>query len=254
MDEEKDFAAALTKAAKELDDIAAEQPAQEPSPEPTTDSRGSEPDINTEPAETAVEEEDKEEKKEDISIPKYRFDEVARELRETKALIQELKKGQEPKEEEDDLDPATLELIKKGVKKLGLLTKEEASQLSYDQIIKQQEDVFLKEHPEYNSDSDLRGRLLAELSYYNTKPTDPTQYREKVLERVHQTLSPAKDTNESKVRAKLQRERTASLGSGGGATKVSPKEPALSQAEVDYYRNTGWSNETIEKYFGVKIT
>lgn len=153
---------------------------------------------------------------------------------------------------DDDLDlpPDQLDLLKRAAKKLGFVQREDMVKTS----IESQKDAFLADHPEYLPQNDPANEkwsaLMSEFNNFNwqTNPQRVTDF----LERSHSQVAPNWQEKARGVEVKkqlLQRKSVSGLAQmGGGAAANAPdvKSSKLSTRQAELYRASGWSEKDIK--------
>jgi len=159
---------------------------------------------------------------------------------------QELKKVEAQIEEIKDVNPEDVAYLDKILKHRGYITKDEAQQIIYENVKKQELDKFLEKFPEYkpeNDPNDTRWNTLQrEMSYY-AKPKDPHLIGELLL-KAHKSISPSSISPTKEQIAKKQLE-TAGLGARIGKG-LSPRK-SLDSSKKEMLRRGGFTEEDIQK-------
>jgi hypothetical protein len=148
-----------------------------------------------------------------------------------------------------DIAPEDVQVIEKVLKARGYVTREEAKNLSYEDIKNQEIEKFLAKYPEYkpeNDPNDIRWSTLnKEVSNFK-RPSDPRQVgslleKARRLALQQQPVGGQRDINQVKKQIK-----NSALGSGGVSSPSSPFK-SLSEEKVQIYRNGGWTEEEIKE-------
>jgi len=146
-----------------------------------------------------------------------------------------------------DVNPDDQAVIEKVLRAKGYITKDEASQMSYQAIQIEVVNAFLDKYPEYKPENDPENvhwnALNREVELYR-KPSDAKKLVD-ILERAHKAI--AQPSNAS-VQAAKQRVAVASLGTGGRQTSSTPTHSKLTPRLKEELLRGGWSEEEVNKY------
>jgi len=138
--------------------------------------------------------------------------------------------------------------IEKIMQNSGYVKKEDVAGLTFKQVQDQQVASFIEKHPEFAKKNDLNderwGALMQEFNLFK-KPTDPIKIGA-LLEKAMGVFK--KDDSEARTLAKIQKNKTATIGGAGGgkAKGNTPKARKFTNDQKDVFRNGGYSEEEIE--------
>ena len=154
------------------------------------------------------------------ALQKERVD-LLKQLQELRGTRRELKE-QEAKRVEQQLDdlkdahPEDVKLVEKILRNRGYMTKDEAGQMFYEAVKREEIAKFLEEFPEYKPENDPSDanwqRLEREMAWYR-RPDDPHLLKE-LLRRAHRTIA-VSPGDRSVQQIKTRQAQVASVGSGG---------------------------------------
>lgn len=172
------------------------------------------------------------------------------ELRKERRLLKQQEESTEKESVDslEDVDPNSIEVVKRVARASGFLTKEEWEKQQFDTINAQHFESFLDSHPEYREENDIDGskwntykRYLA-LYARPENPHDMAKIYAKAQKDLEADRTPTSKPNPAKAKADQQKLKLARQGSGGSqATK--PKVVTYNRAKYDYYIRTGWTEE-----------
>lgn len=153
-----------------------------------------------------------------------------------------------------DLNPGDVEIIEKVLKAKGYVRKEDVNSLTASQAIRQEQDKWLQEHPEYlpENDPDDKNwlRLKEEVEGMYRPPSSPEHLR-RILDRVHQSISPKAslpNISKSSVDAKKERIAAASKASTGSATPKKSSPSTVDKSLKGYLH--GFSDDEVNELLG----
>ena len=167
------------------------------------------------------------------------------ELRGTKREIKqnEIARVETRIDELKEIHPDDVATIDKVLRAKGYITRQEASQMSYEAVKQDELTKFLDRFPEYkpeNDPNDLNWSLLQrELAYYKM-PEDARRLGD-VLERAHKGI--IKVPVGPSATAKKRQIEIAGVGSGGAQKSTSKK--SLETWQKEEYRRGGWTDKEI---------
>ncbi len=151
----------------------------------------------------------------------------------------------------EDVDPTSIEVVKRVAKASGFLTKEEWEIQQYDTINAQQFDAFLTSHPEYKEENDLDGRNWnafkqhLELYARPKNPHDMSKIYAKAQKDLDAARTPTSKPNPAKAKADEAKLKMARQGSGGSG--AAPKTVTFNQTRYDYLIRMGWTEEEAKE-------
>lgn len=172
---------------------------------------------------------------------------LLKEISELKGQRREIKQEQIDRnqaqiDELKDLHPDDVATIERVLRAKGMVSKEEAQQMFYNDVKDQELNRFLEKYPEYkpeNDPSDVNWTTLQrELGFYKM-PTDPRALGE-ILERAHRAV--VKVPSSPSVAAQKRQVQVAGVGGGG-------TQPAASTTRLDPAKRQmlqGFSEEEIQ--------
>ena len=179
--------------------------------------------------------------------------ELLKQIQELRGQRRELKekeilKVDQQLDELKDLHPDDVKLVEKILRNRGYMTKDEANQMFYEAVKKEETTKFLEEFPEYkpeNDPSDLNWhRLEQEMAWYR-RPDDPHQLNV-LLRRAHRAIAVPSSDRGTKEQVKTRQVQVASVGSGGVQRSSSVKKSLDLDRRAMLIRG-GWSEEEINQ-------
>ena len=210
-----------------------------------------EPPAEEKPAPTEVAGDDIEETKKQVEGLLKEREKLLSEIQNLRGQRRELKQEEIAKVEQKidefkDIHPEDEALIDKVLKKKGILTQEQASQMFYKSVEKEEVRKFLEKFPEYRPENDKEdinwNALQREFSDYR-KPDDPHRISE-LLEKAHSAIS--RLPNDRTLGAKKQQIKVASAGSGG-TQRSSSQGKTLNPDTRAMLSRGGFTEEDIRK-------
>lgn len=178
---------------------------------------------------------------------------LLREIQELRGARREIKKEKllevetQLSEELTDIAPEDVAVIEKVLKAKGYVTKEEAKNLTYEDIKTQEVNKFLEKYPEYkpeNDPNDLKWNSLNKIVSNFKRPNDARQIGQ-LLEMARRLSSPQQQTSGRDIGQLKKQMQSTALGSGGVQRSSNPS--SLSDEQMQIYRNGGWTEEEIRE-------
>jgi hypothetical protein len=157
----------------------------------------------------------------------------------------ELIQKQDQLDDLKDVNPQDVEFVEKVLRSKGYMTKQEALELTYEEVKNQELNKFLEEFPEYKPENDPTderwSQLQKEFSEY-AKPSDAHRLGY-LLRKAHKAVAPP--TSDRTLPARIQQIKTAGVGSGGNNRSSSPTK-SLDPEKIAMLKQGGFTDEDIK--------
>lgn len=158
---------------------------------------------------------------------------------------EELRRVDERIDELKDLNPDDVSIIDRVLRAKGYITKQEASQMSYEATKTEELGKFLERYPEYKPENDSGDvnwtALQREISYYKM-PEDPRKISE-ILERAHRSIAKVPSGQPIAVRQR----QIEVAGAGKGGVQRPSESKSLDPHQRAAYAAGGWTEEEISQ-------
>lgn len=158
---------------------------------------------------------------------------------------QVMKLDEKISEELNDVAPEDVQVIEKILRAKGYITKDEAKNITYEDVKTQEVDKFLAKYPEFkpeNDTNDIRWNSLNKVVSQFKRPDDPRQIGQ-LLEMARKLSAPVQSTGGRDIVAIKKQVKDTAIGSGGMTR--SSNLSSLTDDQIQIYRNGGWTDEEI---------